>query len=102
MSNQFRIVADDTQSGFRVLVRSDLPTFEEERNKVRHMREMGWGWTSIASELRAMRNDEEDMTSGHVHEYAMVADYVLTVMQPGDLIITPERKFIVPRRMGWA
>jgi hypothetical protein len=96
MNHRFRIVADtEVPNGFRVFA-EELMSVEERRNKVRHLREMGWGWTSIANELRVPIEDE--VSAGHVHDYGLSADYVLTVIEPGDIVVTPWKKFLVQKR----
>lgn len=96
MNHRFRIVADPVvPDGFRVFT-EELMSVEEKRHKVRHLREMGWGWSSIANELRTTLEDE--VSGGHAHEYGLSADYVLTVMEPGDIVVTPWKKFIVQKR----
>lgn len=98
MHHQYRIVPDSQQeNSFRVFAK-EAPSRDEEHNKVRHLREMGWGWPSIATELRIMRSIEDDVSGGHPHDYELSADYVLTVMEPGDIVETPKRKFIVQKR----
>jgi hypothetical protein len=96
MNHRFRIVADPVvPDGFRVFA-EELMSREERLVKARHLREMGWGWPSIANELNTTIEDE--VSAGHAHDYGLSADYVLTVIEPGDIVITPWREFIVQKR----
>lgn len=98
MYHRFRIVADEAVSnGFRVFAQNVMSR-EEKLHKVRHLRDMGWGLNDIGNELRATEAIEDEVSAGHVHDYELSADYVLTVIEPGDIVITPWKQFIVQKR----